>query len=151
VLTSTDIRQDILQNSSGAKILSEFEIDDHQFLIIGLDDQLTTVDLSDMEADHLTEIGYFEIKGQRCAIVRVLQANQTLVADIVSLLTDRELQIAAFVAAGHPNKQIASRLHISEWTVSTHLRRIFMKLGVDSRAAMVYRCSNVLKQLPAKL
>jgi DNA-binding CsgD family transcriptional regulator len=61
------------------------------------------------------------------------------------------LQIAAFVAAGHPNKQIASRLHISEWTVSTHLRRIFMKLGVDSRAAMVYRCSNVLKQLPAKL
>jgi DNA-binding NarL/FixJ family response regulator len=151
VVTSIDIRQDILQKSSVAKILSEFQIDDNQFLIIGLDDQLATVNLSSIACDHLTEIGYFEIKGQRCAIVRILQANQAVAADIVSLLTDRELQIAAFVAAGHPNKQIASRLHISEWTVSTHLRRIFMKLGVDSRAAMVYRCSNVLKQLPARL
>jgi DNA-binding CsgD family transcriptional regulator len=150
VVSSINIRQDILQNSSVTKILSEFEIDNHQFLIVGLDDQLTTVDLSDIESEQLTEIGYFEIKGQRCAIVRVL-TNQTLVADIVSLLTDRELQIAALVAAGHPNKQIASRLHISEWTVSTHLRRVFMKLGVDSRAAMVYRCSHVLQHLPAKL
>jgi DNA-binding CsgD family transcriptional regulator len=56
------------------------------------------------------------------------------------LLTPRELQIAALVAEGHVNKQIADVLRISEWTVSTHLRRIFAKLGVDTRAAMVSRC-----------
>ena len=56
------------------------------------------------------------------------------------LLTPRELQIVALVAEGHVNKQVADVLRISEWTVSTHLRRIFAKLGVDTRAAMVSRC-----------
>jgi len=32
---------------------------------------------------------------------------------------------------------IADVLNISSWTVCTHLRRIFAKLGVGSRAAMV--------------
>lgn len=41
------------------------------------------------------------------------------------------------VAKGHPNKVIADVLNISSWTVCTHLRRIFAKLGVGSRAAMV--------------
>ncbi len=61
-----------------------------------------------------------------------------------SLLTARELQIAALVAEGLVNKQIAAELSISEWTVSTHLRRIFAKLGVDTRAAMVGRCASIL-------
>jgi DNA-binding CsgD family transcriptional regulator len=60
------------------------------------------------------------------------------------LLTPRELQIVALVADGRANKQIADVLRISEWTVSTHLRRIFAKLGVDTRAAMVSRCYGVI-------
>ncbi|PTL81220.1 LuxR C-terminal-related transcriptional regulator [Vitiosangium sp. GDMCC 1.1324] len=56
------------------------------------------------------------------------------------LLTTRELQIVSLVAAGRVNKEIASALSISVWTVSAHLRRIFAKLGVDTRAAMVSRC-----------
>lgn len=59
------------------------------------------------------------------------------------LLTPRELQIVVLVADGKVNKQIADILRISEWTVSTHLRRIFAKLGVDTRAAMVSRCYGV--------
>lgn len=41
------------------------------------------------------------------------------------------------VAKGYPNKTIAAVLEISGWTVNTHLRRIFAKLGVHNRAAMV--------------
>lgn len=52
-------------------------------------------------------------------------------------LSPREQEIVRMVAAGHPNKIIADILEISSWTVSTHLRRIFAKLGVGSRAAMV--------------
>ena len=43
------------------------------------------------------------------------------------------------VAKGYPNKTIASVLDISTWTVASHLRRVFSKLGVSSRAAMVAR------------
>jgi DNA-binding CsgD family transcriptional regulator len=52
-------------------------------------------------------------------------------------LSPRELQIARLVADGATNRAIGSVLDISLWTVSTHLRRIFAKLGVGSRAEMV--------------
>lgn len=62
-------------------------------------------------------------------------------------MTQRELQIATLVALGYSNKQIANRLKISEWTISTHLRRIFIKLGVTSRAAMIYRCASLIQEV----
>jgi DNA-binding CsgD family transcriptional regulator len=52
-------------------------------------------------------------------------------------LSPREQQIALMVAAGHTNQAIAGALEISAWTVSTHLRRIYAKLAVSSRAEMV--------------
>jgi len=62
-------------------------------------------------------------------------------------LSPRELAIARLVAQGLPNKTIGSTLKISPCTVSTYLRRIFGKLGVTSRAAMVARLmqDNVLR------
>jgi DNA-binding CsgD family transcriptional regulator len=56
-----------------------------------------------------------------------------------AVLSSRELEIARMIAAGHTNKTVARVLDISSWTVSTHLRRIFAKLDVGSRAAMVAR------------
>jgi DNA-binding CsgD family transcriptional regulator len=55
------------------------------------------------------------------------------------ILSPREGEIARMVAKGYPNKTIAAVLDISPWTVCTHLRRIFAKFGVGSRAAMVAR------------
>jgi DNA-binding CsgD family transcriptional regulator len=52
-------------------------------------------------------------------------------------LSPREQEIALMVARGRTNQAIASALEISVWTVSTHLRRIFAKLAVSSRAEMV--------------
>jgi len=52
-------------------------------------------------------------------------------------LSPREREIALLVAQGLPTKAIARQLGISMWTVSTHLRRIFARFGVGSRAAMV--------------
>lgn len=48
-------------------------------------------------------------------------------------LSPRELEIARMVTKGLPNKSIATVLQISTWTVSSHLRRVFTKLGVNSR------------------
>ncbi|AWN31119.1 response regulator transcription factor [Streptomyces libani] len=52
-------------------------------------------------------------------------------------LTDRERDILAQLARGIGNRDIARALHISEATVKTHLRRIYDKLGVDTRAGAV--------------
>ncbi len=63
-------------------------------------------------------------------------------------LSPREQAIAKLVAQGLPNKSIGISLHISHWTVATHLRRIFVKLGVTSRTAMIARVleENLLHQ-----
>ncbi|HET6499990.1 MAG TPA: helix-turn-helix transcriptional regulator [Amycolatopsis sp.] len=53
------------------------------------------------------------------------------------LLSPREYEIARMVGLGYTNRAIAAVLEISLYTVSTHMRRIFTKLGVGSRAAMV--------------
>ncbi|MFJ2840725.1 response regulator [Streptomyces griseofuscus] len=52
-------------------------------------------------------------------------------------LTPRERDILAQLAHGLPNHAIARSLFISEATVKTHLRRIYDKLGVDTRAGAV--------------
>jgi DNA-binding NarL/FixJ family response regulator len=52
-------------------------------------------------------------------------------------LTDRERDILAQLARGLGNREIARALFISEATVKTHLRRIYDKLGVDTRAGAV--------------
>ncbi len=48
-------------------------------------------------------------------------------------LSARELEILALVAEGCPNKEIASRLSISNGTVRTHLMHIYEKLHVRCR------------------
>lgn len=52
-------------------------------------------------------------------------------------LSPREQEIARLVAIGYPNKTIAGILDISPWTVATHVRRIFNKLNVHGRPAMI--------------
>ena len=48
-------------------------------------------------------------------------------------LSAREMEILALVAEGRPNKEIASRLFISNATVRTHLMHIYEKLHVRCR------------------
>jgi DNA-binding CsgD family transcriptional regulator len=76
-----------------------------------------------------------ELDGVRCVLV----AQHEAAPSPPVALSPREQEIARMVADGYPNKTIAAVLDISSWTVSTHLRRIFAKLGVRTRAAMVAR------------
>ena len=51
-------------------------------------------------------------------------------------LTARERQVVAGVATGESNREIASRLGLSEITVKHHVSSIFDKLGVSNRAEL---------------
>ncbi len=53
-----------------------------------------------------------------------------------SKLTHQELEIATLAASGLTNKQIAERLYLSHHTVSSHLYKLFPKLGITSRSAL---------------
>ena len=74
-----------------------------------------------------------EVDGVSYALVRRTAATQEAHVS----LSPREREIARLVANGLPNKAIADVLDVSLWTVGTHLRRIFAKLSVNSRAEMV--------------
>jgi predicted ATPase/DNA-binding NarL/FixJ family response regulator len=52
-------------------------------------------------------------------------------------LTARELEVLRLVAAGHANKQIATRLRLSLRTVETHLTNIYAKINARGRADAV--------------
>ncbi|MFN8024671.1 MAG: LuxR C-terminal-related transcriptional regulator [Acidimicrobiales bacterium] len=51
-------------------------------------------------------------------------------------LSAREHEIASLAAAGLSNRQIARRAVVSERTVENHLYRVFIKLGISSRAEL---------------
>jgi DNA-binding CsgD family transcriptional regulator len=51
-------------------------------------------------------------------------------------LTDTERTVAELVAEGLSNQAVASRIFLSRHTVDFHLRRIFRKLGIDSRVVL---------------
>ena len=51
-------------------------------------------------------------------------------------LTAQELQIAQLAAEGLSNREIGQRLYLSHRTISTHLYRVFPKLGITSRAEL---------------
>lgn len=57
----------------------------------------------------------------------------------VSDLTSREGDILKLIAGGLSNKEISSRLRLSEKTIKNHISRIFSKLNVSARTqAAVY-------------
>jgi DNA-binding CsgD family transcriptional regulator len=51
-------------------------------------------------------------------------------------LTPQELQVARFIAAGASTRQAASQMFLSPRTIDAHLRSIYAKLGITSRAEL---------------
>lgn len=65
---------------------------------------------------------------------KILEIQQTKSLGISKAvqLTDRETEIARYIAEGNTNKEIASILCISPHTVHTHRKSLMKKIGVNS-------------------
>ncbi|MEO8233605.1 MAG: LuxR C-terminal-related transcriptional regulator [Ignavibacteriota bacterium] len=48
-------------------------------------------------------------------------------------MTKRELQVIELVADGNTNKEIAQKLHLSTYTVKSHVHNILEKLSLSTR------------------
>lgn len=113
-----------------------FVIDGRQFVAVP---QLSWAALQRDDKGKSREVGIVRLDG----VLHVLVERDEFAAPlrppspVSSLLTGRELQIAYSVADGKGDKMIAYELGISEYTVREHMRRIFHKLKVSKRAALV--------------
>jgi DNA-binding NarL/FixJ family response regulator len=58
-------------------------------------------------------------------------------SDVYQPLTPREREILSFMGQGLPNKTIATRLSISERTVTTHVANIYSKRHVNNRVSAI--------------
>jgi ATP/maltotriose-dependent transcriptional regulator MalT len=87
------------------------------------------VRLADRTAQELRRLGVSSPKPR-------VRHRREEASEHLALLTDRERVVAAAVAEGLANREIAARLFVSEKTVEAHLTKIFGKLGVASRTAL---------------
>ena len=72
--------------------------------------------------------------------------------DTLAALTQRERDVLKLLAQGLPNGEIATALVISTNTVKRHLKSIYAKLGVSTRAAATARAigGDVAGSLPTR-
>lgn len=66
-------------------------------------------------------------------------------------LTRREQQLVGLIRLGLSNKEIGSRLNLSEQTVKNHIHRILRKVGATDRLGIVEQCQSEIAGLVASL
>jgi DNA-binding CsgD family transcriptional regulator len=66
-----------------------------------------------------------------------------------SSLTPSEQAVAALVADGLANAEIAERLYVSKRTVETHISRLYLKLQVTTRVGIARMVSDATEPVPA--
>jgi DNA-binding NarL/FixJ family response regulator len=74
--------------------------------------------------------------GRSAAMVRALVAGEHAPAE--PAFTDREREVTRLIASGLSNREIGGRIFVSESTAKFHVRNVMRKLGVHSRAEVVY-------------
>lgn len=70
--------------------------------------------------------------------------TMTMSAERVNLLTSREREVLELMAEGLTNAGIAARLVVTERTVESHTRSVFMKMGLQDGGAGHRRVQAVL-------
>ncbi len=144
-LNGVAVAQQLAQTHPEIKIIMLTMYREDQHLVDAIQAGARGYLLKDADADELLSVISRVQRGESAIdpalTARVFEAIRRLSAsqNATEALTEREREILQLVAAGHDNKTIAARLHLSEKTVGNRLSEIFQKLGVTNRtqAALV--------------
>jgi HD-GYP domain-containing protein (c-di-GMP phosphodiesterase class II) len=79
--------------------------------------------------------GRFDAEPVRAVLDAAGQPADRLRRSYPGGLTEREVEVLRLLSDGRSNRQIAERLMISEQTVNHHVRNVYGKVGVSTRAA----------------
>jgi DNA-binding NarL/FixJ family response regulator len=63
------------------------------------------------------------------------------VADVNSVLTDREMDVLRLIAQGLTTRQMGSRLGLSDRTIESHISKLYRKLGAKTRVQVVMKAA----------
>lgn len=116
--------------------------DDDEYIIEALSNGASGYLLKDMPAEKLIEAIRDSLKGQLFIptniaaklISRLYEketSKKTFKKDLD--LSERELQVSSLLIEGYNNKQISSKLFISEGTVKNYISNIYSKIGISDR------------------
>ena len=123
---------ELAQNQDGYHLLEKIRRTDIPTIVVSGSASLDLIDRAYTEHNILS---FMEKQSfERSAFLETLH-KITAQKAISTNLTQRELDVLALVAQGYGNKEIATRLFISTNTVKRHLKSIFSKLDVNTRAA----------------
>lgn len=74
-----------------------------------------------------------------------VRSHKFLKESFVEELTQREIEVIELMRQGLKNAEIANALHLSENTVKAHIHRIYGKVGVNSKTALLHKLQKMLE------
>ncbi len=104
--------------------------------VVGALDLTSSADNANPLMLGLVRSGAREIEQRMAALMPLVQQSAPVAQKGLQLLTSAERELAELVSTGLTNKQIAATLYCSPYTVGSHLRAIYRKFGLTSRAAL---------------
>jgi DNA-binding NarL/FixJ family response regulator len=146
-LLITDIRMPPTMTDDGARVARELRRIRSDLPVLLLSQHVETTTSAELVATgafgYLLKDRVLDLDDFLDAVRRVAGGGSALDPEVVAALvaaphpepsyaqlTDREREVLALVAEGRSNAAVAARLHTTERTVETHVRHIFLKLGL---------------------
>ncbi|MCI2062531.1 MAG: helix-turn-helix transcriptional regulator [Eubacteriaceae bacterium] len=100
-----------------------------------------TISLLAVPVKYLSEYEFYSVITISKADVEMDSKQQKLDLIMTYNLTAREAEVAILILEGYDNTKIMETLFISKSTVKTHIRNIFLKIGVSSRMELIRKLS----------
>ncbi len=161
-----DLRMPVLDGVAATRRLKQMDTSARVIVLTTFDDDETVFDglragavgylLKDVSSDKLLEAIRATARGesflQPSIAAKVLaefnrmeerDRRSSQSEELVEPLSERELEILRWLAAGESNREIANRLFITEGTVKNHVTNILGKLGVRDRTQAALRARDL--------